>query len=311
MTPNFLTLLRPRYWPYWLPLGILRILVVTLPYKSQVYLGKKAGKLLLRFSNKTRSVATINLKLCFPKASESEHQQLLQKNFEAVGIALFEAALAWWGSEKQLQKIPFKIIGAEHLQLATQNGRGAMLCSPHFTTAELVGRLLTRHIKIATMYRPQKQIFLEYITYHSRKKNYQRLISRNDIRGMLRALKDNLFVWYAADIDAGLKNSIFAPFFGVLAATITATSRYAKITATQVIPTFFYREDNGYTIIFKPPLENFPSDHLEQDASTLNQVFEQAILHYPEQYLWQYKRFKTRPNGEPRFYDKPHKTMRE
>lgn len=303
MHNDLLRLLAPRYWPYWLLLGILRLLVM-LPYKTQLHFGKWLGRLLVHVPSKSRATASINLKLCFPKLSEEERQQHLQKNFEAVGMAFFETALGWWGTTKRLRAIPFEIIGLEHLQFALQKGKGVMLCSPHLTSLELVGRLLTLQIPIAVMVRPQKKALLEYIIRQARNKHYQQVVARSDIRGMLRALKNNIAVWYAADIDAGIKNSVFAPFFGILAATITATSRYAKISAAAVIPTFFYRrtDDKGYEIIFKPALDNFPSEQLEKDALDINQIFEDEIRQHPDQYLWQYKRFKTRPQGESRFY---------
>ncbi len=297
------SLFTPKYWPYWLLLGVLRLLVM-LPYKAQLFLGKWLGRLLARLPSKSRDAAKINLKLCFPQYSASERQQLLVKSFESVGIACFETALGWWGTEKQLQAIPVSLTGSEHLTAAVQKGKGVMLCSPHFTTLELTGRLFARKVPIAVMYRPQKKELLEYITRRALDKHYQGVIARNDIRGMLRALRGKVPVWYAADIDAGAKNSVFAPFFGVIAATITATSRYAELTGATVIPAFFYRrvDGSGYEIVLNPPLENFPSAQLEQDAQRINQVFELAIQKRPEQYLWQYKRFKTRPNNEPRFY---------
>lgn len=300
---QLLPLLAPRNWPYWLLLGLLR-LSALLPYKMQLWLGKVLGRVLARCPTKSRTTAAINLKLCFPNATEQERKQLLEKSFASVGIAFFETAFGWWGSEKRLAAIPIDLTGAEHLQHALQQGKGVMLCSPHLTSLELAGRLFARRTPIAVMYRPQKKAVLEFVTRRALDKHYLRVLPRHDIRGMLRALKSNLTVWYAADIDAGIKNSVFAPFFGVLAATITATPRYAELSGAAVIPAFFYRQadGSGYKIVLKPALTNFPSGNLEEDAARLNNIFEEAIRLQPDQYLWQYKRFKTRPNGETRFY---------
>ena len=111
-------------------------------------------------------------------------------------------------------------------------------------------------------------------------------------------------MWYTPDIDAGRRNSVFAPFFGIPTATLTTTSRLAARTDAIVLPTFFYRNANGqgYRVVFKAPLENFPSGNDEIDAIHLNAAIEQAVRIAPTQYLWQYKRFKTRPAGEKRFY---------
>jgi KDO2-lipid IV(A) lauroyltransferase len=93
---------------------------------------------------------------------------------------------------------------------------------------------------------------------------------------------------------------------GVTASTLTATARFAEMAGTSVIPFILYRRDDGlgYEGIFMPPLENYPSDNAEQDAIRVNNIIEAAIRAHPEQYLWQYKRFKTRPPGEEKIYKK-------
>lgn len=301
MQNNFTSLLHPRYWPIWFVLGIVRILVL-LPYRWQMKLGRWLGRLLQHIPSRGQRAARVNLKLCFPELNDQQRQELFIKSFESIGIAVFETAMGWWNSKKQLQAIPIKVTGLEHFPPALQRGNGVLVCSPHFTTLELTGRLFAERSPFTVVYRPQKNPLFEFITRRALDKHYTRAIPRQDIRGTLRTLNNNEIVWYAPDVDAGRKNSVFVPFFGVPAATITATSRYAKITGASVMPVFFYRRENGYEIVIREPLQDFPSNDLEKDAARINKIFEQAILVAPEQYLWQYKRFKTRPAGEKKLY---------
>lgn len=303
-SPRLSSFFAPRFWPVWIVLGCLRLLTL-LPYRWQLQLGRLLGRLLMKFPNKSYRTAVTNLELCFPNMNKEQQQQLLRNNFESVGIAVFETALGWWGSKRKLQKIKLEVKGFHHLTAALQQGHGVILCSPHFTTLELVGRLFAEQAHFAVMYRPQKFPLIEYITRNALEKHYPQVIARHDIRSMINALRAIEIVWYTPDIDAGIKNSVFVPFFGVTAATITATSRYAKMTNAKVIPGFFYRREDGsgYDVVIEPPLDNFPSGDLTQDALHLNQILEQGILIKPDQYLWQYKRFKTRPPGEKRFYN--------
>jgi KDO2-lipid IV(A) lauroyltransferase len=154
------------------------------------------------------------------------------------------------------------------------------------------------------MYRPHKKPLVSFIHEKFRKQKSIQYIPRQNIRELLRALNNNTAIWYAYDVDGGRKRSVFAPFFGIQTASLTAVSRLVNMCDTVVVPISFYRRDNefGYDIYLSPALKNFPSEDLTADATRLNASLEQAIRHKPEQYVWQYKRFKTRPPGEKRFY---------
>ena len=294
--------LAPRNWPIWLLIGLLRLLIL-LPFKMQIYLGQRLGRLAVHFSTKIRSTAATNLGLSFPELDASERQQLLKKNFEAVGVSIFETALGWWGSSKKLLPL-VNITGLEHVQNALAKGNGAIICAAHFTSLHLAARLLALNFPVALMYRPQKNPVINKVIHKVMATNFKRAIQREQIRDMVRTLKNNMAICYTPDIDAGTQNSLFMPFFNIPTATITATSRLAKLTQTAVIPIEFYRraDNSGYEIELKPALENFPTDDLADDTLRINQHIEQAIRRFPEQYIWQYKRYKTRPEGEKRFY---------
>lgn len=296
------TFLAPRFWPIWLILGLLR-LIVLLPIKWQLQIGRSLGQFLSYLPTKMRSTTEVNLALCFPELSVAERTALLRKNFESVGMGAIETALGWWAPNAKLSHLAH-ITGAEHLAAALKKGKGVIFCSAHFTTLEVIGRLFALQFPIAVMYRPQKNALVEEITRKSLQKHYLKVIAREDIRGMLRCLKQNIPIFYTPDVDAGAINSVFVPFFGISAASITATSRYAKMSGASVIPSFFYRraDNSGYDIVLQPAIADFPSENLEQDITRINQIIETAIRRCPEQYLWQYKRFKTRPNDEKRFY---------
>jgi KDO2-lipid IV(A) lauroyltransferase len=292
----------PKHWPVWFLVGLCRLLIL-LPYPTLIKTGRWMGHQIARFSGKARKTTAINLKLCFPELSPEERETLLKKNFESVGIAVLEMCLAWWGSDSKLRGL-CHVHGREHLEKALQKGKGVIFCSAHLLTVEIAGRLLIPEIPFTVMYRPQKNLVLDKLAYYHRKKMYKNIIARDDLRGMLKCLKANKVIWYSPDVDAGVKNSIFVPFFGISAATVTATTRLTEISRAAVVPIFFYRRDDGlgYDICIEPMLENYPSGNVEQDTLRINQVLETAIRKKPEQYLWQYKRFKTRPAGEKRFY---------
>jgi len=295
--------LNPLYWPIWLMVGLLW-LSTRLPYKTQLRIGRWLGKIIYLFPSKIRSITEINIKLCFPKLTENKQKQLIKNNFENLGVGLLETAMAWWLPDQKLERLLY-IQGLEHGLAALDRGKGVILLSPHFTCLEMIGRLIAMKYSFTAMYRPHKKAFINFMLERFRRRQKVHYIPRSRMRTLTTALEHNEPVWYAYDVDAGKKRSVFAPFFGIQTASITAISRLAKLTGAAIVPIQFNRRDDhkGYEIILSPALENFPSACPSTDAGRLNECLEKAIRHKPEQYIWQYKRFKTRPEGEKRFYD--------
>jgi len=297
-----LSFLAPHYWLLWFGFAILR-LSVYLPYGVLMRIGKLLGLILMPFARRRRKIIARNLELCFPHKSMQERQLILRKNFANMGMTLFETAITWWASEAKKQKLA-KFEGLEHL-LNAQNKHGILLVAAHFTTLEIGCSMLETKFSAHHFYRKHPNAVFDYMQHKMRQKNakYQ-LIERSDIKSILKTLRAKKAVWYAPDQDYGREHSLFVPFFGISAATITATSRIAKITKAKIIPFMQVRLPNyqGYKIKVFAPLDNFPTNNLEQDCITINSWLEQIISTHPEQYLWAHRRFKTRPIGEPSLY---------
>lgn len=295
-------LLAPRYWPTWLGVALLRILVL-LPFPAQLATGRLIGHLVRRFAARRRHIAQVNIELCFPELDAGARQQLLVENFASMGIALLEMGMSWWASEHRLRQI-VRIDGLENLEDALRAGRGAILLSAHFTTMEIGGRLLSMFTPFRVLYREHKNPVMEWIIRRGRDRFTQGTILRDDLLAVRSCLRNNLPVWYAPDQDFGIGKGVFVPFFGIPAATITATSRLARAGRTPVVPFTQTRlpGKRGYQLMLYPALENFPGDDVKQDTQHINELLEQLIRKQPEQYLWAHRRFKTRPPGMPSLY---------
>ena len=296
----------PRFWLLWLGLGVLW-LVVQLPYKVQLCIGRGLGALMYRVAGDRRRIATRNLELCFPEKSAAERKQLLKENFASTGIAFFEMAMSWWWSKPRLAKLAH-VEGLEHLKQAQLEGKGVILMAFHFTTLEIGAALLGQQHTIDGMYREHGNPLFDFIQRRGRERhNLDSLaVERDDVRGMLKLLRSGRAIWYAPGQDYGAKQSIFVPLFGIQAATVTATSKFAKLGKALVVPFTQQRlaDGSGYTLVIHPPMKDFPGESDEADCLRINQWVERAIRECPEQYLWAHRRFKTRPPGEPKLYDK-------
>jgi KDO2-lipid IV(A) lauroyltransferase len=305
--PRFqLRFLSPRFWPLWLLLGVLW-LVVQLPYRTLLGFGRLLGAVMYRFAVSRRNIAARNLLLCFPQLSDQARERLLRDNFASMGIAFFEMAMSWWWPRARLARLA-QVEGLEHLQRAQREGRGVILMALHFTTLEIGAALLGQLHTIDGMYREHGNPLFDYIQRRGRERHNRdaTAIEREDVRGMLKVLRAGRAIWYAPDQDYGARQSLFVPLFGIPAATVTATTKFARLGRALVLP--FTQErlpgGGGYRLTIHPPLEDFPGESEEADCLRINRWVEQEVSRLPQQYLWAHRRFKTRPPGAPKLYDK-------
>ena len=304
--------LAPKFWPSWLGLASLRI-IVLLPYRLQLFIGTIIGHFFYRIARYRREIVQTNIRLCFPDLSPDKQEKLVRDHFHSLGISVTETAMSWWGNEKKLRKL-ITIKGFEHVDQALQAGTGAIVLGAHYTTTDIGGRLFTMDHDLAVSYQKLRNPLFDNVIINARKRTYQRIFGRDEIRASFRYIKQNNLMWIATDQDTGIENSVFVPFFGHLSATQTVASRMAKITKAPVIPYISRRLKNaqGYLIEVFPPIENFPGASLEEDAMRINQLVEEQIRKAPEQYLWVHRRFKTRPEGMPKLYrTKPRRLKRK
>jgi len=294
--------LAPRYWLTWLGLAFLR-LCSFLPLPILRTFGNVLGTLLYYLPLSQRRIAIINIRLCFPELSPKQQRQRVRANLRSVALALFESSLAWWASNARLKTI-HRIEGLEHLRRAQTTGKGILLLGGHYTTLELGGRLISRYVHGIGIYKPAHNKLFEAVMAHARKKTFADLIPSKNMRKIIRALKQGKTCWYAPDQDFGRQGTVFAPFMGIPAASLTVSARMAQLSGAIVLPFSSRRlpDNQGYVITVQAPLENFPLGDDIADATHVNQAIESGVRLAPEQYLWVHRRFKTRPFGEAQLY---------
>ena len=303
-------LLAPRYWLAWLALFFI-FLLAQIPRFIQRPLGTALGWLAWHLVGQRRSDTLVNLRLCFPELSEAERERMGREVFYNTGRGVFETADIWF-RPLALSRKRIHFQGMELLQAAKAQGRGVLLLGAHYTSLDSGGTLCSLHFPVDILYRPQNNPVFDFITYNRRARAHPRQIDHDNMRGLLRALKDGDVVWYTPDQDYGLRQGVFAPFFGVQAATITATARMARANNSVVMFVHFYVRDDGHiNMRFFPGPDNYPSGDDVQDATRVNQQLEAIIRIAPTQYMWYHRRFKTRPPGEPMPYVKKRRQLQE
>jgi KDO2-lipid IV(A) lauroyltransferase len=292
----------PKAIGMWFGLGVLWLMVKCLPRCWLEKMGICIGQLMRLFLPRRERIVATNIRLCFQDLPEAQQQKLIRDIFSSIGIGIIETGLAWWLTDSEINAISH-IEGLEYLKQAQAAQKPIILCTGHFTTFEIAGRVLTNHITFNAMYRKQKNEVYNFLMHKYRSKRLQQIIPRNDVRTILAALKTQVPLWVAPDQDYGRRRSVFVPFFGISAASITSPAKLAKLTGSIILPYFSYRLPSmRYCLTFQPPLEHFPSGNLEKDTLRINRLIERGIRFAPEQYLWLHRRFKTRPAGDSSIY---------
>jgi len=278
-------------------------LIQLLPFRVIVAIGNGLGMLLYPLAAERRRVGTINLKLCFPEMGDEARTKLLREHFKMFCRGLIERSILWWSSAGRINSL-IRVEGVEHFEAI--RGKPAILLTPHFVAMDAGGQWIAQHTDTVCMYANQKNMYLTELLLKKRARfRNQRLYSRQQgLRPILKGMREGLPFIYPPDQDQGVRDGAFIPFFGVPAATMTSVPRIAQSTSAKVVPsiTRMLPGGAGYVLTFYPAWENYPSGDDLADARRMNEFIEQRILEMPEQYFWLHKRFKTRPEGEAKFY---------
>jgi KDO2-lipid IV(A) lauroyltransferase len=293
----------PRYWPTWIGLGFMRV-VSWLPLPIIALVGRALGMLLYALHASRRHVVHVNIRLCFPELSPGAQARIARRHFRAFGQTLLDIGIAWWASESRLRRLT-RFRGREHYDNASRENKNIILLAPHFLGLEYGGIRLSMERPLVTVFRHPVNELLSVVMERARSRFYLQLVEHiQSFTALVRQTKKGVPLYYLPDQDAGRRQSVFAPFFGVPAATFVVLPRLAKMTDAVVIPcvTRQLSRGRGYEIEFRPPLKDFPSGDAVVDTTRMNREIEAAVREMPEQYFWLHKRFKTRPPGEPKLY---------
>ncbi|WP_255535800.1 lipid A biosynthesis acyltransferase [Polynucleobacter sp. es-GGE-1] len=280
-------------------------LLSLLPYKILVSIGYGLGFIAARLPGDRNRVVKTNLQLCFPNLNADEIDILRKKHWRLLGRSLVEKSIIWLGSEKQLNKM---IEVKSAVDLTSRKPR--ILVNMHFIGIEgsIILSALAKRMdwpRTSGFFQRMKNPFFNRKIIDWRNRFGGNSIDRQgNAKAIIREIRNGDFIIIAPDIDLGMKDSEFVPFFGIETNTITTISRLAKITGADVcmMVTTLKDDESGYLCEISKPLENFPGDNVKSDTARLNQIFEKEIRLRPAEYYWVHKRFKNRPNHESNPY---------
>ncbi len=241
---------------------------------------------------KSKKIVLKNLAIFNQNLSEEEKKIILSQMWENYGMTFIEYIFL-----DQLKKNTsnFKVVGAEKVIRIIQSGKQVVFVSGHFANFELMSMEITkRDIKLATIYRPLNNIFLNPLMEYLRRK----YICKNQIKKGINGLRDAINYIkkgynIALMIDQRLSEGEEISFFGKKAKTTTLPAQLALKYNLSVIPVFIQRKNKEkFEIEFLDQIEVDKYKDKIELSKKLNEVLEKMIIKNPNQWIWTHNRWK-------------------
>lgn len=277
-------------------------LLARLPLAWLRGLGWLLGRALYVLARSRRRVVWVNLRLCFPAWSEERTRAVAVATFVHFAQAWLDRAWLWHASPE---------VTARRLQIsgaldALEGQAPVVIFAPHFMGLDAGWTALTQQLprQFTTIYTNQSnRIVDQWILRGRRRFGGARLFGRiAGVKSIVAALRAGEPLYLLPDMNFGPEESIFVPFYGVMAATVPSLSRFAKLGRAMVVPVVTRMTRSGYVVEVMPAWTDFPTDDMVADTARMNQRLQGYIETMPDQYFWVHKRFKSRPAGEASVY---------
>jgi len=265
----------------------------VIPLRLNHLIGSWIGIYLYITNSHSKKVVSKNIKTCFAHLDKSRQQELIKKSLVEMGKGLSESGFIWLRSFKDNAKYIVKTIGIEHLK----SEQPIILLVPHFGCWEITGRVLSIDTPVTFLYKPLRKAEQEAFLIKNRQKHGLSMATA-DKKGVIklqRAIKKQELIGILPDQDPGEEGGVLAPFFGTNARSMTLLAKLARKNQAKVLLTWALRlpKGRGYELHLKPVDILSEQGLIEQDVTLMNKVIEDLVITQPEQYLWNYKRFKS------------------
>ena len=295
--------LKPMYWTTWFGIFILWLISFLSP-AIQDAIANKLGDLVRSSNAKRRRIARKNIELCFPEMNEEERKEMVRENFRHQARSILSYGLIWWASKSTLEK-RIVLKGIENIEKSQSNERGVIFMAAHSLGLEAAVSATTMRYPLSGPFNPMKNKLVDWFVAKGRKRHGTFIYTRAaGLRPIIKDVRAGCTMFYLPDEDLGKDRSIFAPFFGVNKATVPVLGRLSKSCKADVLPTIACYDDktHRYIVHVLPALSDFPRGEDYEDTVAMNKALEGIVNICPSQYFWIMKLFKTRPEGEGKFY---------
>ena len=279
--------------------GLLKLFLTLFSYislKNIHILGEIGGFLLSIVPNSLKNTTKSNLKLCFPDKTPKEIDILTRKSLKETSKSLFESGKCWITYPKlDISKL-VEVEGKDLILKSLEEGRGVILFTPHMGNIEILINFVANNFKSTIPYTPAKISALDSIMNSARDLMGANMVKADSggVKSSLIALKEGNLIMMASDQVPKKSNGIISSFFGVSALTVSLISTLSKKTKSPCHSVVCLRQSRGqgFRIIFSEKINQLNDLDVQHGVNLMNRELEKCIMKAPEQYAWEYKRFK-------------------
>lgn len=267
--------------------------------------GKGFGWLTYKLNLSPAKVTRRNVSLCYPALEKNELEALCEKSVCQTTVLALEVFLVWKRNQAWFESRVNKIHNGDLLTNAVAENKGVIILAPHIGNWEVLGKMLPQYGSTMSLYAPPKKQALEDVVKQSRQSSGATLVPTNNrgIAKLLKHLKGGGITGILPDQVPPRESGDYATFFGVNALTMTLVHGLYSRTKCRILVGAALRTNDGFEIHFLEPDKNIYSDDLSISLFGLNKSVEAAVALAPEQYQWEYKRFKRQQDKSISYYD--------
>lgn len=288
-----------------LALAMLR-LSALLPLSMSRALGRSFAAIYWPLGGRSRKVTEKNIAAAYPMLSSKEQHKLAKRSLGATGELVGEMGHIWFRPWHYVSTLILEVHGAELVERAQREGRGVVLLGPHLGNWEVLALHMATLGESVALYQPPKLVALRSLIETARQRNGTRMVptTRRGLVSLLSSVKNGNLSGILPDqvpgeLNAG-ENSVF---MGLPCFTATLASNMIRRTGAVALLGVAVRVPGGFVIRYESAGEAIYSDDNTKSLAAVNAGVEQCLRHCPEQYQWEYKRFRVRPKVAPGFYD--------